>query len=111
MVGPVIPPVRRSIVLGIVVATVVIVALLTPTPSAAQGGALRLAARVCAQAGGTFSTPGSGVIFACTFPSSVNVLDIFGEPLLSRRLPHLCFAAGGNSFGPVVEENAVDCFE
>ncbi len=110
MVEPNILAVRRSIIVAIAVATVV--TLLTPTPAAAQRqGGIRRAADLCEQAGGTFTTLGSGEIFACTFPLSVNVNDILNTPILLRRLPHACFAAGGSSFGPVFAENAVVCFE
>jgi len=57
-------------------------------------------------------TGGMKKIFECTFPPSINVLDILGTPLLLRTLPHICFGpAHGSRFGPDVLENAVDCLE
>jgi hypothetical protein len=101
---------RRAGAVAIAVATAAAAALLSPASSAAAGSPLTAATLVCHQAGGTFTTPGSGEIFACTFPSSVNVLDIYGTPLLLYTLPNLCFAAGGETYGPVVDENALACF-
>ena len=112
MVQQVVTHVRRNIVLAIAVATVAAASLLAPESSAAKGSWLRRATSACQEAGGALTTPGSGVIFACTFPSSINVLDILGTPLLIRTLPQICFGpARGFRFGPDVSENAVDCFE
>ena len=112
MVQQVITHVRRNIALGIAVASVAAVTLLAPVHGSAQQSWIRRATLKCEEAGGTLTTPGSGVIFECAFPPSINVLDILGTPLLLRTLPHICFGpARGNGFGPDVLENAVDCFE
>ena len=108
-------PFRRSIIVTIAAATVVISALLAPVHGAAQGAAqdraLVNAAQRCESAGGTLTTPGSGVIFACTFPSSIDVLDILDTRDI-RRLVRVCFGPlKGFSFGPVVADNAVVCNE
>jgi len=102
---------RRTIAFGIAVATVAIVVLLAPPQSRAQDNWVRRATKACAAAGGTLTTPGSGVIFECTFPPEINVLDIFGTPLIDRTLLHICFGpARGDRFGPDILENAMECF-
>jgi len=73
------------------------------------------ATSLCEQAGGTLTTPGlvlgQNRIFQCTFPPSINVLDILGSPLLLHDLPRVCFGpARGVAFGPPQGENAVVCF-
>jgi hypothetical protein len=105
--------VRRSIALAILVATAAVAALIAPAPimSAPEQAWVPRAASTCEGAGGTLTTPGGNVIFECTFPSSINVLDILGTTALSRTLVHICFGpAGGNLYGPIVADNAVACF-
>lgn len=103
--------VHRRIALAIAVATVAAATLVVPARSSAQGNSLGRATSTCENAGGTLTMPGGGVIFECTFPSSINVLDILdSQPL--RTLVRICFGPGhGSRFGPVVADNAVDCFE
>ena len=99
-------------VLVLVGATVAAGALAVSAP--AMGGHqswVGKATSICEQAGGTLTTPGGNVIFQCTFPPSINVLDILGTRLLLHNLPRVCFGpAGGNLFGPIAAENAVACF-
>ena len=112
MVQQVITHVHRNIVLAIAVATIAAVTLLAPAHGSAQQSWLRRATLKCEEAGGTLTTPGSGVIFECTFPPSINVSDILGTPLLLRTLPRICFGpARGSRFGPDELENAVVCLE
>jgi hypothetical protein len=104
--------VHRRFALAIASAPVAAVALLAPTHGGAQERWLSRATSACEEAGGTLTTPGSGVIFECAFPPSINVVDILGTPLLLRTLPNICFhQAHGSHFGPDVLANAVDCFE
>jgi len=112
MVQQVVTHVRRNLVLAIALATVAAASLLAPEYGVAQGSWLRRATLACQEAGGTLTTPGSGVIFACTFPASINLSDILGTPLLIRTLPKICFGpARGGRYGPDYSANAVDCLE
>ena len=113
MLQPVGTHVGRNIALGIAVATVAAVALLVPArSSSAQESWVRRATLKCEEAGGTLTTPGSGTIFECTFPPSINVQDILGTPILLHTLPHICFGpAHGGRFGPNVLDNDVVCFK
>jgi len=103
---------RRTITLAIAVATVAAVALLAPAHGSAEGNWVRRATAKCAEAGGTLTTPGGGVVFQCTFPPEINVLDVFGLPPIDPTLLHICFGpAHGSRFGPNSLDNDVVCFE
>jgi len=103
--------VRRGVVFAIAVATVGVAALVAPAHGGAKTGPLDRAAATCEHLGGTFTTPGTPqVIFACSFPPSINVAQLLVTGS-GKTIDKRCVDAGGISVLPDLTTNTALCME